>query len=278
MLVSSLASLLIKEKTPGEIILLDDASEESYHLNNLRLAEQDFIIYYRSDVNNGRSMSRKLLAEKAKYDYLLFLDCDVRVISPEFISKYSVQVKNGVDICSGGLVYDETEPDDNRYKLHWRYGTQRESKQSSFLSSNFLVRKNVFLDVQFDSPLNQYGHEDTLWGIEFRKKGLNIQFIDNPVQHEGVEEVSVYIDKSLQAVENLLVLEKLIGEKELAEHVKLYEYYKKFDKYKITGLIALAEKWYHKKIIANLSGYSPSLKYFDWLRLAHFIRLKKAGH
>jgi len=58
LLVSSLASLLIKEKTPGEIILLDDASEESYHTNNIKLAEHDFIIYYRNEVNNGRSINR----------------------------------------------------------------------------------------------------------------------------------------------------------------------------------------------------------------------------
>jgi len=205
------------------------------------------------------------------------LVCDVKIISPEFISKYSKQARQGVDVCSGGLVYDETEPDEHKYKLHWHYGTYRECKQSFFLSSNFLVKKKAFLDVQFDSPLNKYGHEDTLWGVEFKKKGMNMQFIDNPVLHEGLEEVNVYIDKSLQAVENLLILEKLIGEKELAEHVKLYEFYKKFDKYKLAGLVALAEKWYHKKIIANLSGYSPSLKYFDWLRLAHFIRLKKAA-
>jgi glycosyltransferase involved in cell wall biosynthesis len=277
LLVSALASLLTREKTPGEIILLDDASDLSYQANNMKLAEQDFIVYYHSEVNKGRSISRRQLAELAKYEYLLFLDCDIKIISPEYISRYAEQIKHGVDVCSGGLVYDETEPDEHKYKLHWHYGTHRESRKSFFLSSNFLVRKNVFLELQDAPLLNQYGHEDTLWGILFKKNGRQMQFIDNPVQHEGVEEVHTYIKKSLQAVENLLVLENLLGGNELAAHVKLYEYYKKFEKYHLTGLVAWAEKIYHKTIMENLAGYSPSLKYFDWLRLAHFIRLKKAA-
>jgi glycosyltransferase involved in cell wall biosynthesis len=274
-LVSSLASLLTKEKIASEIILLDDASDLSYHNNNVLLAEQDFILYSRNEANSGRTVTRKLLASQAKYEYLLFLDCDVKIISPDFILKYYEQMKAGTDICSGGLVYEETEPDQNKFKLHWRYGTFRESVQRVFLSSNFLIKKNVFTAMDFNAPLNQYGHEDTLWGIELKKKGMQTRFIENPVRHEGIEEYDTYIKKSLMAVENLLVLEKMVGEQELVKHVKLYEVYKKLDQYKITGLVALAEKWYHTSIIKNLGSYDPSLKYFDWLRLAHFIRLKK---
>lgn len=277
LLVSSVASLLTKEKIASEIILLDDASELSYHHNNEKLTEQDFILYSRNESNCGRTVTRKLLAAQARYEYLLFLDCDVKVISPDFIANFHTQMKEGVDVCSGGLVYEETEPDQNKFKLHWRYGTFRESVQRVFLSSNFLIKKNVFTAMDFKAPLNQYGHEDTLWGIELKKKGMQARFIENPVRHEGVEEFDTYIKKSLLAVENLLVLEKLVGEKELASHVKLYDVYKKLNRYKITGLVALTEKWYHSSIVKNLGSYDPSLKYFDWMRLAHFIRLKRAA-
>lgn len=276
LLVSSLASLLAKEKKETEIILLDDASELSYHQGNQLLAEQGFIHYSRSEKNNGRILSRRQLARLAKYDYLLFLDCDIRIIRPDFIARYYDQINSGADVCIGGLVYEETEPELYKYRLHWRYGSFRESRHPFFLSSNFLIRKNIFLDMPFDSPLNQYGHEDTLWGIQLKRKGVKMYFTDNPVQHEGIEEASAYIDKSLRAVENLLILEKLVGAEELARHVKLYNYYKKSDRYFLNGLIALTEKWYHKRILKNLSGYNPSLKYFDWLRLAHLIRIKKA--
>jgi glycosyltransferase involved in cell wall biosynthesis len=271
------ASLLTKEKIASEIILLDDASELSYHNNNEQLAELDFILYSRNEENRGRTLTRKLLAAHARYDYLLFLDCDVKIISPDFIAKYFAQMKENIDVCSGGLVYEETEPDQNKFKLHWRYGTYRESVQRVFLSSNFLIRKNVFTAIDFNAPLNQYGHEDTLWGIELKKKSMQTRFIGNPVRHEGIEEYDTYIKKSLMAVENLLVLEKMVGEQDLAHHVKLYEVYKKLSQYKITWLVALAEKWYHAEIIKNLGSYDPSLKYFDWMRLAHFIRLKKAA-
>ena len=277
LLVSALASLLTKEKIISEIILLDDASASEFDILNQQLAEADFIFYSRNKSNCGRTITRKLLASQAQYDYLLFLDCDVKIISPGFIANYHAQMKDNTDVCSGGLVYEETEPDENKFKLHWRYGTFRESTPRVFLSSNFLIKKDVFLGMDFNAPLNQYGHEDTLWGIELKKKGVQAKFIDNPVMHEGIEECNSYIKKSLMAVENLLVLERLIGEEELARHVKLYEMYKKLDRYKVTGLVALAEKWYHSWIIKNLCSYEPSLKYFDWMRLAHFIRLKKTA-
>jgi glycosyltransferase involved in cell wall biosynthesis len=277
LLVSSLASLLTKDKIVSEIILLDDASEPEFDILNQQLAEADFIFYSRNETNAGRTVTRKILAEQAKYNYLLFLDCDVKIVSPDFITKYHVQMKDNADVCSGGLVYDETEPDENKFKLHWRYGTFRESVQRVFLSSNFLIKKSIFTAMDFNAQLNQYGHEDTLWGIELNKKGVQARFIENPVRHEGIEEYDTYIKKSLMAAENLLVLEKMVGEQELTNHVKLYEVYKKLSKYKVTWLVALAEKWYHAEIIKNLGSYDPSLKYFDWMRLAHFIRLKNAA-
>ena len=279
MLVSSLASLLTKEKIVSEIILFDDASEPEYVNSNQILAEGDFIFHYRNSTNAGRMKTRKILAEKARYNYLLFLDCDVKIIRPDFISKYYEQIKENAGVCCGGIVYDEEEPADVKFKLHWKYGRKRESKhledKQGFLSGNFLISKNLFLNFNTELELPQYGHEDTLWGIELFKKWIPVKIMDNPVLHEGLEETSTYIKKSLMAVENLLLLERVIDKDLLARNVKLYNWYIKLDKYLLSGLIEKTERVFHSAILKNLSSYNPSLRFFDWMRLAHLVRLQK---
>lgn len=279
LLVSSLASLLTKEKILSEIILLDDGSEEEYDQSNQQLVESDFIFYHRNTTNEGRIITRSKLGQRAQFNYLLFLDCDIKIVRPDFIHKYYEQVKAAVDVCTGGIVYDEDEPTDIKFKLHWKYGTEREAKRSKdnngFLSSNFLIRRDLFLNLIPSFNSDQYGHEDTLWGIELMKKGITIKYIDNPVLHEGLEETPVYIEKSLQAVENLLSLEKIVDKATLARQVKLYAWYKKLNTLFLTGIIEKGEKMFHPYIIKNLSSYNPSLKYFDWMRLAQLIRLKE---
>jgi glycosyltransferase involved in cell wall biosynthesis len=275
LLVSSLASLLTKEKILSEILLLDDASDEEYVNSNQKLVEADFIFHYRNPTNLGRSGARNILGETARYDHLLYLDCDVKIIRPDFITKYNDRMKAGIGVCCGGIAYDENEPSDVKYKLHWKYGAQRETK-AGFLSSNLLIRKDLFFKTDLEENLEQYGHEDTLWHIQLKSQGIDIKIIDNPVLHEGLEETPIYIKKSLQAVGNLITVERIVNSQLLAKHVKLFDWYQKLDSLYLTRIIEKGEAIFHKRIIENLLSYDPSLRYFDWLRLAHLIRMKKS--
>lgn len=281
LLVSSLAKLIAKEKIVSEIILLDDASEPDVDLLNSKLAEAGFIYYFRNPKNLGRENTRKLLAQKAHYPHLLFLDSDVKIANPDFIAKYSEQVKINTPVCTGGLLYDEERPEQCKYKLHWKYGRERETKINSgdgiFLSSNFLMQKDLFLNLGLEVNLTQYGHEDTLIGIELKKRKIPVLSIDAPVVHEGLEENTVFIKKALQAVENLIVLEEIAGPDLLMEHIRLYRWYKKFSRLYLNTFVEKLEALFHKPVMKNLHSCNPGLKYFDWMRLAHFIRLKNAG-
>jgi len=44
-------------------------------------------IYIQLDNNIGRAKIRNLFLKYAKYDYLLFLDCDTFIISDDFVAK-----------------------------------------------------------------------------------------------------------------------------------------------------------------------------------------------
>ncbi|MEZ4985408.1 MAG: hypothetical protein R2795_10285 [Saprospiraceae bacterium] len=79
--------------------------------------------------NIGRARIRNWLAERANYEYLLFLDCDSGIPDAHFIERYLLHLAPDTVIC-GGRTYLPTPPNDNTY-LHWYYGSQREVRNSS---------------------------------------------------------------------------------------------------------------------------------------------------
>src|SRR5262249_1672878 len=144
-LVRSLAEQLQQSGREGEIILVDDFSNPSFDTNNRKLTENSFLKYYRNEKNEGRTQSRRKLSSLAKFDHLLFIDCDSRIIRNNFIETYFEEAGKGIDISAGGRVYPSTVPAECRYRLHWKYGRRRESgKRAAFMSNNFLIRKPLF--------------------------------------------------------------------------------------------------------------------------------------
>src|ERR1044071_5613337 len=95
--VTGLAASLQASETniPFEIICLDDGSAPMFKAINKKIAGLENIIYEELPQNIGRSKIRNLLAERAKYEYLLFLDCDSTAVSGRFLSSYVSNVKSG---------------------------------------------------------------------------------------------------------------------------------------------------------------------------------------
>ncbi|MBK9012976.1 MAG: hypothetical protein IPM82_02230 [Saprospiraceae bacterium] len=66
------------------------------------------------------------------------------------------------------------------------------------MTNNFLIPRQLFLEIQFDETLRQYGHEDTLFGMELARRQVPIVHIDNPLEHIGLEPVDVFLRKTEQ--------------------------------------------------------------------------------
>ena len=111
-----------------EIIVMDDASatckEANQDINNLPHCQ-----YIELAENIGRSRIRNRLADMAKYNSLLFMDCDAAVCKSDFISAYLPYCKNQSQVVIGGTAYDpnETNP---AYSLRLTYGLKREGNQN----------------------------------------------------------------------------------------------------------------------------------------------------
>ncbi|WP_394907729.1 glycosyltransferase family 2 protein [uncultured Mesonia sp.] len=281
-LVQKVHQLLAAEKIDFEIICLDDAStnpssiDENEEINALEHASYQVL-----KVNIGRSRIRNLLADTAKFDWLLFLDADVMPIKDDFIKNYLKFISNDHDIIYGGIKYVPNKPDAAQ-RLRWHYGNLREAlateKRSrkpyvSFLTLNFLIRKSVFKKVKFNEDIPNLRHEDTLFSYQLQQAEVPILHINNPVYHLGIESSKEFLKKSLDSLKAALYFKehKLID----PDYIKILAFHKKLKKAKLDRAAASLPKSTLRHIERNLLGPKPSLRLFDLYRLYHLIQLDR---
>lgn len=235
-LVRSLSVQLSGLQVPAEIILIDDASNSSFReLNEAVCSEHHYI---KLEKNIGRAAIRNRFLQYAKYEHLLFLDCDAIIPSEDFLSKYIDAIAHHPEaIICGGRVYPELAPDRSEL-LRWKYGVKKESQSAgvrkkdpnkSFMTNNFLVCKKIFEIIQFDERLIDYGHEDTLFGFELKKQDISIIHLNNPVLNGDQEKNEAYLIQTEKAIHNLVhILEFVNYDEQLIEDVSLLRAYYRF--------------------------------------------------
>ena len=260
-------------KISFEIIIVDDASDNKFRLQNAGLDNLDSVQYIQLQANIGRSRIRNDLADKAKYDYLLFTDCDSEVFDENFIKRYIEQCKGETVVC-GGVAYKPEKPDSQKLFLRWFYGVHREARRSeernknansSFMTGNFLISKSIFGKVQFDEKITQYGHEDTLFGYELKKLEIKIKHINNPLIHLGLETNQIFINKTQKAVESLKYIIENYNYPDLYTDIKLLRIYKKISLFcPLVKLLFILVKTFIER---NLKSKKPKLFLFDFYKL-----------
>ena len=282
-LVQTLHNQAISADIPFEILLLDDNSDENCRRENLSLKTLPYTTLFELPTKVGRAIARNYLAGQAKYDYLLFLDCDSEIIDNQFIARYLPYCKGKNTVVCGGTAYKLQKPQPDTC-LRWVYGIKTETKSAEqrnkvpnakFSTFNFLISRELFLSVRFNELLRNYGHEDTLFGLELQKRNYIVAHIDNPLYHTGIDKNSVYLEKTRQGVENLkILLEKYPDNEELIQNVRLLKYYTVFEKYRITYCVLfffqLGKKW----LLLNLNSKNPNLTLFNVYKLGYLCSIK----
>ena len=178
-----------------EILCYDDSSTNleiiasNKTINLLKNTTYKFL-----DTNIGRSSIRNLLAKDAKFDLLLFLDADVIPVKNNFISEYLAAFTESTQLIFGGVNYQDVKPK-NEEMLRWVFGRKREvvplnerkkSVYLSFLSCNFLIKKEVFNSVNFNEEISLDAHEDLLFSFNLKENDISISHINNPIYHLGL--------------------------------------------------------------------------------------------
>lgn len=264
-----------------EIICIDDASsiiiKENQDLNKLQN-----VTYIELKKNIGRSKIRNLLARKAQFEWLLFLDCDVYPKNKYFVKKYfEVFLKHDFQVCSGGLCY-KNKTVENSKKLRWLYGRKRESllaeerrrnPYKTILGSNFLIKKKLFNNYSFDEGITDYGYEDLLFFIQLQKKNIDVMHINNSVYHNGIETNKIFLEKTNIALKNLYVLNK--KNRLNSDDVKILRYNNFIKKYRITFLVRFLKLLFENKVYMNLLSKNPKIYLFDIYKLFYLIDIDR---
>ncbi len=212
-LVEELARQQWELKEAVEILVYDDASDTGWKVGNRPLRSRTGVRYTELPTNLGRARIRNRMAKDATGSHLLFLDADSRP-GPDYLRTYLAARSSGVVV--GGTRYAAVPPADPRFRLHWAYGRQRESiapalrrpnDYTRFQSNNFMAPRQVMLEHPFPD-VTGYGHEDTLWAQLLQPAGVGIAYLDNPVEHLGLEPTERFLHKQQQAVANLRELKR----------------------------------------------------------------------
>lgn len=235
-LVNELSSQAKLLGVQHEIIIIDDCSDSFKELNK-RVCEKH--TYIELSENIGRARIRNLFLKYAKYEYLLFLDCDSLLGAADFLSKYIDIITDAPSVVCGGRVYNEKRPKRERL-LSWKYGVLRESQpylvrqeypNKSFMTNNFLIKRTILDTIRFDERIVKYGHEDTLFGFSLKKENIIITHIDNPVINGDVELNGEYLKKTREGIVNLLNILKYTEYKDdLISDITLLKFYEKVKK------------------------------------------------
>lgn len=241
-LVQDLSIQLELLKVQAEILVIDDGSDDEYRkFHQEKLYNIPYCKYVELLQNVGRAKIRNLFLNYIQYDYLLFLDCDVKIISNDFVFKYIQFIhKYQPSVVCGGFIYPNQKPE-RKYLLRWFYGNKKESKPASirslnpyqsFMTSNFLIRKEIFKNHKFDENIQSYGHEDTLLGYELKQKNIPIFHLDNPVLIDDKQTNEDFLQKIEFSMDNLIyILKKVNFSADFIEDVKLLKFYFQYEKF-----------------------------------------------
>jgi len=283
-LIDQLVKQAEELKIRYEIRIYDDGSEEKFKLQNRKISEHPNVIYRELESNLGRAAIRNKMGFESKFENLLFIDADSLPVNKNYIKNFIENTKSDRVLC-GGTAYQPQNPAQPEKYLRWFYGTKREaipaeirnSKKGFIITSNnFLIEKQVFEKVHFREDIKQYGHEDTLLGYDLFSNGIEIFHIDNPVEHTGLEDSHVFVDKTRTALKSLHQITRHIlpGDKVFIKQVHFLNKYQSITKYLPALVLRLFYKLFHRNIERNLTGRKPRLFLFDLYKLGYYSTLK----
>ncbi|MBT8266668.1 MAG: glycosyltransferase [Bacteroidia bacterium] len=277
-LAKALERQALKANIVYELICIDDGSFSHHNIENQKINNLSHCKFIEAQQNIGRNANRHLLAKKAQYDWLLFIDSDVLPKTESFLVNYLDMVEKSYDAIFGGFAYADTNPEPNK-TLRYTFGKHREEVSAAvrnkkpykvIISANFLIKKDLFLQINKTETKNLYGL-DYLFGGLLSSRKCNVHHIDNEVYHLGIDTNENYLEKTRKAVETLYYINNL---KKLTHHeISMLSMFQKLKLFGLHRLFGNLMANFNTQIEKNLLGKNPNLFLFDIYRLGYLCRL-----
>ncbi len=279
-LVTDLQQQAERLEYPYEILVADDASEEAFKCENRKINGIPGCKYIELQENVGRSRIRNILGHLARYDYLIFMDCDASVASSDFLSRY-MAVRNAAEVVYGGLVHPEQLPSpevslayfyEKNAEPHFTAEKRASHPYKVFRTFNFMILRETFLKHPFDETITHYGHEDTLFGLALKKEGIKILHIDNPLMNCGLDTNLNVLRKTEESLRTLHVhRKKLEGASEM---LRLYGILQRLH---LVSFVFLLFRLCEPMLRRNLYGRHPNLYFFAFYKIGYYCNFAKGG-
>ena len=261
----------------AEIIVADDGSTAaSIRENNATIAQLNQCRYWQAKMNLGRAKIRNLLAEMAQGEWILFIDSDAKVRSKDFIASYLKETDGRQVICGGTGNYDSCPSEDKalryKYEVHAErkrtLKARRKKPYAQFSTFNFMILRDLFLQIRFCNEICDYGHEDSLFGLALKDRKIPVLHIDNKLIHTGLEPTPAYLRKIKTSLFTLSRLDEKIQRRFAISAIALF-----IKKCHLQGVVTWLFKVCGHQLKQNLYGKNPSLFLFKLYKLGFFCKI-----
>jgi|LAHS01.1.fsa_nt_gb glycosyltransferase involved in cell wall biosynthesis len=259
-----------------EVIVADDGSTQAdviarnEAINNLTNCR-----YIIRRQNVGRASIRNFLASEAQYHWLVFVDSDVQINNPAFVSAYLDATNNRQPVVYGGFkVADEA----GTYKHNLRYAyerhycrTQTPAKRrrhanQHFRSCNFMIRCDVMRSTPMDERMQAYGYEDVMLGKRLKEQDISIGHIENPVTYSHFETNKAFVEKTEEAIRTLAHFRQ-----DLAGYSRLDQISTFLRQIHLDLLFSKLFKRTRNRWHSQLCGANPRLVTFQLYKLGYYL-------
>ncbi len=259
-----------------EIIVADDAStDRSCVEQNSQINQLAHCRYIIKEENTGAGVTRNFLARQSRYPWLLFLDCDMQLPGPQFLTRYLAPLDAPVvmgGICFGG------DTEQLRSNLRYRYETaeapnhavekRQQRPYQAFRSCNFLIRRDTMLSCPFDERFRKNGYEDVMLGKQLKQQHIEIAHIDNPILMTDFETNDAYVAKVERSLQTLYEFRN-----DLKGYSRLLTLADGIHLGIVRRCITQLFRIFGSAMRRNLCGQNPNLTIFKLYRLGYYLSI-----
>lgn len=193
-----------------ELIVVDDASTDG----SLALLQKQALLDQRIKVfplhqNQGIGAARAFGVEKAKGDWLAFIDQDDQWLSEKLCSQYQALTEDSS--LSYLLGYQSFNCEDLSNLPSWFRAQWAQSPQRGFVFGTILIRRNDFLKVGLTNAQYRFGVDDVDWFARAKQLGLKEKMLEAVLLERRVHAANTSSKAQLHNEELLDVIRQKIN-------------------------------------------------------------------
>ncbi|MCM1078068.1 MAG: glycosyltransferase [Bacteroidales bacterium] len=270
----------LREQLPedAEIIVGNDRSTcEDTVKACRRIASMSKCRVYEPEKNLGRSRIRNRLFSLSSGKWILFIDSDTRIDSPDFIKRYlDATAETPADMYYGGM---KNTPDcPPGCELRWTYETvasrrltlsfRRDHPYDSLTTQNFMISRDAFMQTGFLEEITSYGYEDTVLFATLKNTGKRVCHIENRLIHLDIDTNERFLTRTREALRTLHSLPE-----DIRPETRLVQTFRKLRRMHMHRPLALLHHAMLPVTHRILYSRFVSLKLFQLYKLGYFCGL-----